>query len=145
MNTNTVKRGRGKSAKAADLKIEFLKAAIAHFGAGAKFKNPEMLAFGRSQKQFNKASWNWIFEKKFDCRVGRGEYRLPDLNAFTKAVAVRRTASAPVKAAAVKPKAAKTVQKVAKAPKSTKTVNAPVLSTEDEAMANKILMRLGRR
>ena len=92
MTTNTVKRGRGKSAKAANLQIDFLKLAITHFGEKSKFKNPEMLAFGRTQKQFKKGSWNWIFAPKY--RVGRGEYQLPELSAFTtfRAIVVSKKA-----------------------------------------------------
>lgn len=139
----TVKNGRGKSVKAADLKIQFLKNAIAHFGAGAKFKNPEMLAFGRASKEFKKGSWNWIFDKKY--RVGRGEYQIPDLHTFTKQTALTSVPLATERTKKTLARDSKDVklQKVAKPVDSVKTETVTMLSPQDEAMANKILMRLG--
>lgn len=140
MNTKSnVKRGRGKSPKAAQARVDFLKVAVAHFGAKAKFKNPEYLAFARTQKQFNKASWNWIFTPKY--RAERGMYQLPDVAEFAKenTVPAKTEAKKPVKSAVQKPAAKKA--KTEALPK----IDVPVLSDADEKMANKILMRLARR
>ena len=160
MTTNTVKRGRGKSAKAANLQIDFLKLAIDHFGDRSKFKNPEMLAFGRTQKQFKKGSWNWIFAPKY--RVGRGEYQLPDLSAFTTFTAIIAAASAGIDGkgawALVKKPVPKALKKPAPSPakplatavettRASRQASAVAHQrvTEDEKMTQKILMRLSRK
>jgi len=163
MTTNTVKRGRGKSAKAANLQIDFLKLAIDHFGDRSKFKNPEMLAFGRTQKQFKKGSWNWIFAPKY--RVGRGEYQLPDLSAFTTFTAIIAAASAGIDGkgawALVKKPVPKALKKPAPSPakplatavettRASRQASAVAhqRATEDEKidkMTQKILMRLSRK